>query len=66
MIAEGADLGFCFDGDADRVGFVDEKGDIIPMDMITALIAQMILKKQKGPIYYDLRSSWAVKEVIEE
>lgn len=60
------DFGAAFDGDADRVGFVDEKGDIIPMDLITALIAQSILKKVKGNVLYDLRSSWSVKEVIEE
>jgi phosphomannomutase len=59
------DFGAAFDGDADRVGFVDEAGRIIPMDMITALIAQNILQREKGPILYDLRSSWAVKEVIE-
>lgn len=60
------DFGIAFDGDADRIGFVDERGDIVPMDMITALIAQTILKREKGPIFYDLRSSWAVREVIEE
>jgi len=60
------DFGAAFDGDADRVGFVDEQGNIIPMDMITLLIAQSILKKQKGIILYDLRSSWTVREVIEE
>ncbi|MBN1268192.1 MAG: phosphomannomutase/phosphoglucomutase [Kiritimatiellae bacterium] len=60
------DFGIAFDGDADRAGFIDEKGQIIPMDIITALIAEMILQEQKGPIFYDLRSSWAVKEVIEE
>ena len=41
-------------------------GEIIPMDIITALIAQVFLKKQKGNVFYDLRSSWAVKEVIAE
>lgn len=60
------DFGVAFDGDADRVGFVDEKGDIISMDMITAIIAQDVLRHEKGAILYDLRSSWAVKEVIEE
>ncbi|HOW97716.1 MAG TPA: phosphomannomutase/phosphoglucomutase, partial [Kiritimatiellia bacterium] len=60
------DFGVAYDGDADRAGFVDEKGNVIPMDMITALIAQTILQHEKGPIFYDLRSSWAVKEVIEE
>lgn len=62
----GHDFGIAFDGDADRAGFVDEKGQIIPMDMITALIAEAMLQKTKGPVFYDLRSSWAVKEVIEE
>ena len=60
------DFGVAFDGDADRVGFVDETGAIVPMDMITLLIAQSILKKHKGVILYDLRSSWTVREVIEE
>ena len=61
------DFAVAFDGDADRAGFMDEKGNIIPMDMITALIAEMVLKREKGAaIYYDLRSSWAVKEVILE
>jgi phosphomannomutase len=60
------DFGVAFDGDADRVGFTDEAGNIIPMDLITALIAQDLLQKQKGTVLYDLRSSRAVKEVIEE
>jgi phosphomannomutase len=62
----GYDFGVAFDGDADRAGFVDEKGDVVPMDMITALIASSVLEKEKGVIFYDLRSSWAVKEVITE
>lgn len=67
MVAAGSyDFGIAFDGDADRVGFVDEMGNIIPMDIITALVARDILTRQKGVIFYDLRSSWAVKEVIEE
>ena len=67
MIREGTyDFGVAFDGDADRVGFVDENGTIVAMDMITALIAQDMLAHEKGNIFYDLRSSWSVKEVIEE
>jgi phosphomannomutase len=62
-----ADLGIAYDGDADRVGFVDEKGEIIPMDLITGLIAQVLLTENPGAtILYDLRSSDAVKETIEE
>jgi phosphomannomutase len=58
-------FGVAYDGDADRAGFIDEKGEIIPMDLITALIAQDVLATRKGAIYYDLRSSWVVKEIIE-
>ncbi len=66
MRGGGYDFGCAFDGDADRVGFTDENGDIVSMDIITALIAASILEKEKGVVFYDLRSSWAVKEVIAE
>lgn len=67
VVSEKADLGIAFDGDADRVGFVDETGAIIPMDHMTGIIAREVLKKHEGAtILYDLRSSKAVKEVIEE
>ncbi len=63
----GYDFGVAFDGDADRAGFVDERGEIIPMDIMTALIARSMLELYPGAaILYDLRSSWAVKEVISE
>lgn len=58
-------FGVAYDGDADRAGFIDETGEIIPMDLITALIAQDVLATRKGVIFYDLRSSWVVKEAIE-
>ncbi len=62
-----ADLGIAYDGDADRVGFTDETGTVIPMDLVTGLLAKIILAKKPGAtILYDLRSSRAVKEVIEE
>lgn len=62
-----ADLGIAYDGDADRIGFVDELGAVIPMDLITGLVATIILEKNPGAtILYDLRSSRSVKEVIEE
>ncbi len=62
-----ADLGICYDGDADRVGFIDETGVIIPMDLITGLLGKSVLERNPGAtILYDLRSSRAVKEVIEE
>ncbi len=60
-----ADLGVAFDGDSDRVGFVDEKGCIVPFDLLTALIASELLKASKGAkVLYDLRSSRAVPEAI--
>lgn len=64
--AGGYDFGVAFDGDADRAGFVDELGNIIPLDIVTALVAKDTLSREKGVIFYDLRSSWSVKEVIEE
>ncbi len=67
VISENADLGISYDGDADRIGFVDETGQIIPMDLTTGLIAKVLLEKNPGAtILYDLRSSRAVKEIIEE
>lgn len=67
VLSEGADLGVAYDGDADRIGFIDEKGEIVPMDYVTALVAKEILKKHPGgKILMDLRSSNAVSEVIEE
>ena len=62
---EKADFGAAFDGDADRCGFIDDEGEIIPMDLFTALIAQDILSRGPATILYDLRSSRAVKECIE-
>lgn len=67
VIKEHADFGISFDGDADRIGFVDEKGDILPMDHMTGLLARDVLTAHPGStILYDLRSSKAVKEIIEE
>ena len=60
------DFGIAFDGDADRVGFTDERGEIVSMDIITALIATAILAREKGVVLYDLRSSRACREVIAE
>lgn len=62
----GADFGAAFDGDADRCGFIDDRGEVIPMDLFTALIAQDILSEGPATILYDLRSSWSVPECIRE
>ena len=67
ILAKKADLGIMFDGDADRCVFVDEKGNVISSDMIVALVSKTILSERKNcKIYYDVRSSRAVKEIIEE
>ena len=58
-------FGVAFDGDADRAGFLDEKGDVIPMDFVTALISQDLLRTNPGAVcFYDLRSSKVVQETI--
>jgi phosphomannomutase len=62
-----ADLGMAFDGDGDRVIFVDEKGTMVPPDLITAIVARSILRDNpKQKVLYDLRSSNAVREIIKE
>lgn len=60
-----ASFGVAFDGDADRCGFVDEHGEIITMDLTTAMIAKEILSRGPATILYDLRSSRMVREHIE-
>jgi phosphomannomutase len=63
---EAADLGVAFDGDADRCFFVDDTGEFVPGDFITALLAQSVLERRPGAkIIYDVRASWAVPDTIE-
>ena len=58
-------FGVAFDGDADRAGFLDERGDVIPMDFMTALIARDLLAENPGAAcFFDLRSSKVVDETI--
>lgn len=60
-----ADIGIGFDGDADRIGFVDEIGNFVPADIAGALMVRSMLKKYPGAtIVYDLRSSSAVRDQI--
>jgi phosphomannomutase len=66
-LEEGADLGVAYDGDADRCFFVDDTGEFIPGDFVTALLAQVMLEKEPGgKVIYDVRASWAVPKTIEE
>ena len=63
---EGADLGVAFDGDADRCFFVDDRGEFVPGDFVTALFAESVLEKEPGAkIIYDVRASRAVPDTIE-
>lgn len=65
--SSGADLGVCFDGDADRCVVVDEKGAIISCDLLAAWLARGLLKRHPGAaIVYDLRSSKALPETIKQ
>ncbi len=62
-----ADLGVSFDGDADRAAFVDERGEPVGSDLMTALIGGELLTRAPGShVLYDLRSSRAVAEYILE
>jgi phosphomannomutase len=63
---EGADLGVAYDGDADRCFFVDDTGEFVPGDFVTALLAETMLAREPGAkIIYDVRASWAVPRAIE-
>jgi phosphomannomutase len=65
-LEEGADLGVAFDGDADRCFFVDDTGEFVPGDFVTALFAESVLEKEPGAkIIYDVRASRAVPDTIE-
>jgi phosphomannomutase len=65
VIAEKADLGVCFDGDADRCVIIDERGEPVGCDHLTALLAKHFLASNPGAsVVYDLRSTKAVAEEI--
>ncbi|MEM8757163.1 MAG: phosphomannomutase/phosphoglucomutase [Planctomycetota bacterium] len=67
VVQHKADLGLCFDGDADRCVVVDENGGIVACDHLTAVLAPHFLKDSPGTtVVYDLRSSKAVAEEIEK
>ena len=60
-----ADVGFAFDGDGDRVGVVDDKGETLRGDQVMALLAPRILARHAGAtVMYDIRSGMAVVEEI--
>ncbi|MBU8891980.1 MAG: phosphomannomutase/phosphoglucomutase [Bacteroidales bacterium] len=66
VLSEKCDIGVIFDGDADRVMFVDEKGQFISPDLIIGLMAHYFLEKEKGAVLEDIRTSKAVKKYVEK
>jgi phosphomannomutase len=67
VVAEGADIGIAWDGDADRCFFIDDTGEFISGDFITALLAEAFLMKHpNATIVYDLRASYAVRDVVKQ
>jgi phosphomannomutase len=62
---ENADVGIAWDGDADRVFFIDGTGEFVAGDFVTALLAEAFLIKHPGAkIVYDVRASYAVKDIV--
>jgi phosphomannomutase len=65
VVAEKADIGIAWDGDADRCFFIDGSGEFIAGDFVTALLAEAALAKSPGStIVYDVRASYAVKDTV--
>ena len=67
VLDEGCHAGIAFDGDADRMFLVDERGELVSGSTTTALVAERLLRKHPGEaVIYNLICSWAVPEVIAE
>ncbi len=65
VVAEKADIGIAWDGDADRCFFVDGSGEFIAGDFVTALLAEAFLLRHPGAkVVYDVRASYAVKDIV--
>jgi phosphomannomutase len=61
-----ADIGIAFDGDGDRIGIVDDKGETVRGDILTALLAPRLLRDAPGTaVLYDVRESMTVAEEVE-
>jgi phosphomannomutase len=67
VVDEAADIGFAFDGDGDRFFTIDNRGQFVSGDFMTALMGQYFLQKYPGSkIIYDVRASWAVPDLISQ
>jgi phosphomannomutase len=66
VLSEGADLGIAWDGDADRCFFIDDRGEFVPGDFVTALLGESFCRRERGAkIVYDVRASRAVVDRVE-
>jgi phosphomannomutase len=67
MLEHSADIGMAFDGDADRVFLVDETAAGVSGSLVTAMTAEVMLRREPGAsVVYNLICSWVVPEVIRE
>jgi phosphomannomutase len=66
VLSNQSDLGIIFDGDADRVMFIDEKGRFIQPDYVTAVIGDYYLKQERGNVLQDIRTSRSTTEYLEK
>jgi phosphomannomutase len=66
VLDQGADLGIAWDGDADRCFFIDDQGEFVDGDFLTALLAEsMLTKEPEATVLYDVRASRAVADTVE-
>jgi phosphomannomutase/phosphoglucomutase len=66
VLETGADLGLAYDGDADRLGALDEQGTVVWGDQLLALFARQVLERSPGaPILFEVKCSRALVEDIE-
>jgi len=64
VLEEKANLGIAYDGDGDRVGFVDEKGRIVAESKVFCILIRDALSKEKGKVIFDVKCSKAIQETI--
>ncbi|MCF0238688.1 MAG: phosphomannomutase/phosphoglucomutase [Sphaerochaetaceae bacterium] len=66
VVANKSDCGVIYDGDADRVMFIDERGRFIQPDYVTAIIGSYYLAKEKGSVLVDIRTSRSTTEYLKK
>jgi phosphomannomutase len=65
VVSKGADLGFGFDPDGDRLALVDERGDPLGEDLTVALALQLVLARRPGPAVINLSTSMVSEDVAD-